>query len=654
MSGRWRFRSAVLRCWAMVTLVLMAAPSRAEEHAGLDEAPITADDRDHWAFRELARPAVPKVRDETWVRSDVDRFVLAALEDEGFKPAGPADRKTLVRRLYFDLVGLPPSPDDVRRFVDDWAPQAYERLVDRLLASPHYGERWAQHWLDLARFAETDGFEHDKIRPNAWKYRDWVISALNDNLPYDEFLRLQIAGDVIAPDDSRAVTATAFCLSGQDMPDINSQEERKQTLLNEITATVGSVFLGLQMGCAQCHDHKYDPVSQADFYRLRAFFAPAVRVEKNKPVERLVSASGKLLEPSHLLLRGDWRRPGPEVEPAFPRIADRWSEPPSASDADERRLELANWMTRDDHPLTSRVIVNRVWQHHFGRGLSNTPSDFGLLGEEPTHPELLDWLALEFVERGGDLKALHRLIVNSAVYRQSSVAPDGSAALEDWQKAQQSDPTNDFLWRFPRQRLDAEIVRDAMLVVAGVLNKERGGPGVRPPLPEELVGTLLKDQWVASERESDHYRRSIYVFARRNLRYPLFEVFDRPAATASCAQRSQTTTARQSLLMLNSQFVLEMSRRLAGRVWEEAGKSPGDQITAAVTRALVRAPAADELAEMVNFLQRQRSLLASEGRPPEKLSLPITSVDIEDPYAAAALTDLCLALLNSSEFVYVD
>jgi len=378
-----------------------------------------------------------------------------------------------------------------------------------------------------------------------------------------------------------------------------------------------------------------------------------VQVKKNQSVETLVSSPSDAVV-SHILLRGDWRRLGPEVEAAFPRIADPWQYPLSAEDADQQRAELAFWMTRGDHPLTARVMVNRIWGFHFGRGLSGTPSDFGLLGEEPTHPELLDWLAAEFVDSGWDMKALHRLLLTSAVYRQASHPGEKAGSVDRWQQARESDPSNELLWCFPRQRLDAEIVRDAMLAACGTLNPARGGPGVRPPLPPELVGTLLKDQWNPSKDEADHYRRSIYIFARRNLRYPLFEVFDRPAANASCPDRGQTTTARQSLLMLNSELVLQMAQQLAGRVLDDGNTTPAEQATAVFRRALSRTPEVDELEELVAFLQQQQALLTADARASEELSLPISKATLENPYAAAALTDLCLAVLNSSEFVYID
>jgi hypothetical protein len=360
------------------------------------------------------------------------------------------------------------------------------------------------------------------------------------------------------------------------MPDINSQDERRHRLLNELTGTVSSVLLGLQLGCAECHDHKFDPLSQADFYRLRAVFEPAVAVEKDKSVSLLSEAAHKLA-PSRIWLRGDWRRPGAEVQPAFPRIANPWDEriadPDSAAKTSGRRAALARWITRPDHPLATRVAANRLWQQHFGQGLSRTPSDFGLIGEGPSHPELLDWLAGELPRRAWRQKDLHRLIVCSATYRQASrpggpnwPAEQAAAARESWRRSVAADPIDELLARFPRRRLEGEAIRDAMLATSGSLSMRHGGPGVMPPLPAELVQTLLADHWKTSPDPEDHHRRSIYIFARRNLRFPVFEAFDRPDANASCARRNFSTTAPQSLLMLNSDFSLEMARGLSPRL----------------------------------------------------------------------------------------
>ena len=626
------------------------------------EAPITDADREHWAFRPIVRPPLPAVKGGSWPRSPIDAFILAGLEKESLAPVGEASRATLLRRLSFDLRGLPPSPAEIAAFESDRRPDAYERLVDRLLASPAYGERWAQHWLDLARFAETDGFEHDKVRPQAWKYRDWVIAALNADMPYDEFVMWQVAGEgsgfrVQGSGERRQETgdrgqesairnphseiATMFVLAGPDMPDINDQVERRHNLLNEATATVGSVLLGLQMGCAQCHDHKYDPTSQADFYRLRAVFESAVPLlKRDAPYNSL--AEQKDAPPARFWIRGDHRRPGVEVKAGVPRVAGKCGMQNSECGVLDHsafrtpRSALAEWLFADENPLTARVMVNRLWQHHFGRGIFDTPSDVGLINAGPTDPELLDWLAVELRHGDWSLKRMQRRIVNSATYRQAT----------------------------GRKRLDGEAIRDAMLAAAGLLASDAGGPGVMPPLPPELVGTLLKNQWNESPDEADHYRRSIYLFARRNLRYPIFEAFDRPDGNASCAVRSRSTTAPQSLLLFNSEFSLLAARHLAGRILknhEPKNQEPRSQesgvrgqVEPLYLLTLSRRPTEREVATLSRFLNDQRQRLAGEGRPRAELALPVDLPDSADPYAAAALVDACLAIFNANEFVYVD
>ena len=469
------------------------------------EAPLTDSDREHWAFRPVVRPQPPFVKNVHWPRGAIDAFILARLEQSDLGPTVEADRATLLRRLSFDLTGLPPTVAELAAFEEDIAPDAYERQVERLLASPAYGERWGQHWLDVARFAETDGFEHDRVRAESWKYRDWVIAALNENLPYDRFVQLQVAGDEL--DDKSQSVATMFCLSGPDMPDVNDQFERRHLMLNEMTSTVGSVFLGLQLGCAECHDHKFDPVSQSDFYRLRAVFESAVPdLKRDVPYPQLKQQPAAI--PARLWIRGDHRRPGPRIEAAFPRIASRsdlGDAPPAETSP---RTALARWLVRPDNPLTARVIVNRIWKHHFGRGLFDTPSDVGLLNAEPTHPDLLDWLATEFPSHDWDLKWLHRQIVGSATYRQASRP---SRLDPDWVRRLQADPGNIMFSRGHRRRLDGESLRDAMLAMSGLLTDERGGPGVMPPLPDELVGTLLKGQWTTSPRLADHEGQTVGV-----------------------------------------------------------------------------------------------------------------------------------------------
>jgi len=660
VSTSWILPAAALSLFSMGAAPAEIASAEEPGGSGIEEAPITSADRDHWSFKPLVRPDVPEVPGTRWGRNPIDRFILAKLQKEGLQPQGEADRRTLLRRLSFDLTGLPPTLAEIEVFLADTRPAAYERLVDRLLASSAYGERWAQHWLDLARFAETDGFEHDKVRPTAWKYRDWVIDALNRDLPYDAFLRQQLAGDELYPGDPQARIATAFCLSGPDMPDINSQEQRRNILLNEMTATVGSVFLGLQIGCAQCRDHKYDPMSQADFYRLRAVFAPAVRLKKNASVSVLTEQPGNL-EKSYLRIRGQWDRPGAEVQPAVPRIADRWDTSLPADDPQRatsgRRVALAQWLTRRDHPLTSRVIVNRLWQHHFGRGLCRSPSDVGVMGAWPLHEGLLDYLACELVAHGWSLKAMHRLMVTSAVYRQASRLDEevsGKAGMAAWQAASSRDPDNELLWHFPRQRLEGEAIRDAMLAASRRLDREQHGPGVMPPLPAELLSTLLRGQWKTSPREHDHVRRSVYVFARRNLRYPIFDVFDRPDANASCPRRSRSTTAPQSLYLLNSKFAVESARSMAGFLWKDPRLDQQGRLDLLFERTLGRKPDAEEREQCHAFLDSQAALLAAADRPREQLALPIGGGGELPPARGAAWVDLCLAMFNLSEFIYID
>lgn len=618
--------------------------------SAIAEPPITESERNHWSFRPPRRPEPPESNGTTWPRTSIDCFVWRKLQDQGLGPSAAAELATLCRRLHLDLTGLPPTPEEVDRLVRDQSPDAYERLVDRLLASPDYGPRWAQLWLDLARFAETDGFEHDQLRPEAWKYRDWVLRAYNDDLPYDHFVRWQVAGDVLHPDQPDAILATAFCLSGPDMPDLNSQDERKHVLLNEITSTVGAVFLGLQFGCAQCHDHMYDPISQADFYRLRAFFEPAISLKRDQTVTvfgALAARSEDSPSSARMWIRGDWRRPGPPVIPAFPRIANLKGDLPSAGHGDQPRADLARWLTDPEQPLVPRVLVNRLWQAHFVRGLAPAASDFGVLSAEPTHLELLDWLATQLVRNEWSVKALQRQIVSSSVYRQSSrLDPTASEqARQVWREALQRDPENRLWTRFPRRRLEAESVRDALYAVSGSLCRDAGGPGVRPPLPAELVSTLLRDQWVASERKSDRLRRSIYIFARRNLRYPLLAAFDRPAADASCAERVPSTTAPQALQLLNSHDARHAARLLADRIGTDVDLHVSDRVPAlvdaAIRRAWGRAPDAMEQRTLSQFVVDQSAARAAAG---------LTQAAAE----TEATTQMCLALLNASEFLFVD
>ncbi|MEM1068483.1 MAG: DUF1549 and DUF1553 domain-containing protein [Planctomycetota bacterium] len=631
-----------LRPLVLLTMLGSCLAGIVDAQEAYEEIPIDKVDRGHWAYQPITEPRVPSVKDVRWPQSNIDRFILNKIEQTELTPAARADRLTLIRRAYFDLIGLPPTPEQLNTFVADERPDAFRRVVDQLLASPQYGRRWGQYWLDLARFAETDGFEHDKVRPTAWRYRDWVIDALSADMPYDEFVTMQLAGDIVRPDDADAQVATSFCLSGPDMPDINSMEERKHVLMNEVTSTVGSVLLSLQVGCAQCHDHKFDPISQADFYRLRAFFEGSVKLSRNQSITTLAHGADRDAE-AKFYVRGDYRRPADVLSPAFPRIANTAGRMLGAEHAGEERSQLASWITDGDNPLTARSIVNRVWQFHFGTGLVATPSDFGIVGEEPTHPELLDFLAARLMSGDWSLKRLHREILLSATYQtqsrpDASVAEDEQESRSSWSRRLRFDPENRLLSRFPRRRLDAESIRDAMFAASETLNHEAGGRGVMPPLPQEMVQTLLKGQWKASEVTADHYRRSIYIFARRNLRYPLFATFDRPAANCSCAVRHPSTTPIQSLLLLNSKITLDASQRLAARVIEEVDEDQ-QRAVATFSRVLSRYPTREEIDDTVAFLEDQRRILATEGHK-----------DVH----RAAITNLARALFNSNAFLYVD
>ncbi len=576
-----RFHLLPVVCLALTAQATHAAAIRASNDPVKDERPITAKDREHWAWKPLMKVDA----------TDLDAVVAmkTPIEKE-------ADAATLIRRVTFDLTGLPPSASDLSD-LSDWSDKKYEALVSRLLESSRYGEHWAQWWLDLARFAESDGFEYDEERSRAWQYRDWVIEALNKDLPFDQFVQQQIAGDLMGVE-----AATGFLLAGPDMPDVNNQIERRHIFLNDMTATVGTVCLGLTFGCAQCHEHPYDPISQADFYRLRAFFDNTVLPKERKQIGPMVRVFHEGVPASVVFVRGESKRPGPAVEPAFPRVG--LTKPAEASKPD--RLALAKWITSGENVLFLRSMANRLWQQHFGKPLAGNPGDLGHQGEAPTHPELLDWLAAELPRQNWSLKRLHKLIVMSRAYRQA----------------------------VPQQkRLTGEMLRDALLSVSGQLNLKVGGPSVRLPLPPEITSTLLKKQIEVTTDPTEHRRRSIYIFARRNLRHPLFELFDRPDAQASCSRRNESTTAPQALTMLNSDFVNETAAALATTLTSKHGSEADPILTEATRICLSRQATQNELNASRLFLEKQTALAGS---------------------FAEAVRDYCLALLNSNTFVFVD
>jgi len=617
---------------------------------------ITADDREHWAFQPVQRVAPPDGTNADWPVTPIDRFVLARLEAAGLQPSAPAHKATLLRRVSFALIGLPPSPEDVAAFLADESPDAYERVVDRLLASPHYGERWGRHWLDLARYADSGGFHNDLDRPHAWRYRDYVIASFNDDKPYGQFVTEQLAGDQLADPQLEDWIATGFHRNGPSNDDNMGKTELAKAKyrmdeLDDIVSTSGSVFLGLTIACARCHDHKFEPISQRDYYSFLAFFNSSTRQQlvidslksggpELKPVPRkpdpktalamVLTDRGNKAQQTRLLWRGNVATPGPVVAPSVPEVLSR-----EGADGDESltsRHDLAEWMTAADNPLTWRVMANRLWYYHFGEGLVSTPSNFGRYSEEPTHPQLLDWLASE-LQRHRSLKQLHRLIVTSAVYRQSS-APN--------EKALAVDEGNRLLWRMNRRRLESEPMRDAFLAVSGQLNSQMGGPGIYPRIRPELLIASQRNKWPTVKKEGpQHWRRSVYVYVKRQLQLPLLEMFDSPSTNHSCSERGRSLVPTQSLVLLNDDFLRQQSRLFADRVRAEASADPHEQIRRAVWIALSRKPSPHEVEDGAQFVSAQAQLLIEEGFSP-------------DAARHAALADFCHVLMNLSEFVYVD
>ena len=708
-------------------------------------------------FQAPQRPSLPAVQDKRWVINPIDTFILSRLEAKGLAPSPRADKMRLLRRVTFDLTGLPPTESEQEAFLADNSDDAYRKVVERLLASPRYGERWAQHWLDLVRYAESDGFKADDLRPSAYRYRDYVIGSLNADLPYDRFVCQQLAGDELEPDNPDALIATGFLRLWPDEYNAANLEQRRQEILDDLTDVSGQVFLGLTFGCARCHDHKYDPILQTGYFRLQAFFAPMqprddlpaatpdekreyqrrldawqavshdIRAEMEKLVadkrsqqrkyalgkfrpeiqqavltpdekrtpyqrqialiaekqlrtaertapsklppdkkkryqelERQLSALptprpqtlpqtmavtdlGLEAPPTYLLAGGDWRKPRQQLQPGFPQFLDASTpqiRPIPERKTTGRRSALARWLTRKDNPLTARVLVNRLWQHHFGIGIVATPSDFGAVGDAPTHPELLDWLAVEFVQNGWSLKHIHRLMVLSAAYCQDSRV-DPAHPLH--RRALAVDRDNHLLWHARRRRLEGEALRDAMLALTDELNFRMFGPSARPKLPEKIS----KYAWKPDPRPQDRHRRSIYVLAQRNMRYPFFDVFDQPDMHNSCSRRLTTTTAPQALLLLNGDFTLERGQALAETLHKRFGGDEARMIASGYRLAWNRQPSTEEIQLGLRFLSKQTEKLRTRQR---------ADGGAMDGAAArrAALTDFCHALLNTNEFLFID
>ncbi len=561
----------------------------------------------HWAFQKPVRPQPSKVLDPTWPKSDIDYFVLARLEREGLKPSPEADRYTLIRRVALDLTGLPPDPAQVESYVRDKSPRAYETVVDTLLASPHYGERWARVWLDLARYADTQGYEKDNRR-DIWLYRDWVVKALNDNLPFDRFTLLQIAGDLLPSPSDDLLVATGFHRNTMTNTEGGTDDEEfRDAAVKERVATTGQVWMGLTWGCAQCHSHKYDPLSHKEFYQLYALFNQSEDSDKpdDRPVLKLAGASTLVMRElaagdqrkTRIHERGNFLNPGAEVQAGTPEVFH-----PFSPDAPRNRLGLARWLAHPDNPLTARVQVNRFWARLFGRGLVESEEDFGTQGLAPTHPELLDWLAIEFVRLNWDMKALLKTLVMSATYRQSSAV---SLAL------QEKDPYNRLLARGARFRLDAEMVRDQALAASGLLSRKLGGPPVMPWQPEGIWQVIYNgERWISSPGE-DRYRRGLYTFMRRTSPYPSMTTYDAPTGEVCTMRRIRTNTPLQALASLNDPVSMEAAQKLALRALAEAGRSEAARAERLFRLTLVRPPEKHELRRIVALHRQATSELRS-------------------------------------------
>ncbi|MEP7362798.1 MAG: PSD1 and planctomycete cytochrome C domain-containing protein [Acidobacteriota bacterium] len=726
----------ILERWIRAGAVYPAAPAEKEDDAAhkaalaaMEERPITDKDRAFWSFQKPVRPAVPQIG----AANPIDAFLGAGWKERELTPSKPADRRTLARRIYLDVLGLPPTPEQVNAFVADQSPNAWEKLVDSLLASPHYGERWARHWLDLVRYADSGGFEYDRDFKQIWRYRDWVTESLNANMPYDRFLKLQLAGDEYEPGSAEAMIATGFLRLG---PENNIKtEQTRMDELDDIVSTTSLSFLGMTLGCARCHNHKFDPIPQKDYYRIQSVFystrardyplvsdaeverhkaelkridemikpltqrreaiekpyrdqifaekvaklpeymqlawktpadkrtdgqrlnarqiertlqidepellarmsaadlaahketlAAADALRKQRPAEyetaMVIAEEGRTPLPSYFLHRGSPGNKGSEMQPGVLSVAasvePEFPTPPETATSSYRRKGFAEWVASAENPLTARVMVNRIWQHHFGDGIVATTSNFGKTGMKPSNQPLLDWLATEFVSSGWNMKHIHRLMLTSQAYRMAS---------DDIESNLKTDPRNRALWRMPRQRLEAEALRDSIFAVAGTLDLTAGGPAVLPYIDPALFQGSSKRTWNGkAEDDRSTWRRSLYVFNKRSIRYPLFESFDQPDMITSCSRRNSSTTAPQALLLMNNAMVRMQAAEFAKRLHRESGSDTSSQIKHAFELALARPPSPRETDEIASFLA--------------------TGGDL-------ALAEFCQTLFNSNEFAFI-
>ncbi|SFV17407.1 DUF1549 and DUF1553 domain-containing protein [Pseudoduganella namucuonensis] len=727
-----------------------------------------------WAYTPVQQPSVPVVKQKAWVRTPVDAFVLAKLEAKGLKPSADAHRATYIRRATLDAWGLIPSPEEVEAFVADKSPNAYEKLADRLLASPHYGERQARRWLDLARYADSAGFQNDVTRPNNYRYRDYVINAFNNDKPFNRFIKEQIAGDELYPDSQEAKVATGFLAGYPDNFNSRDLVQRKYQIATDMTDMVGETFLASTIGCARCHNHKADRVSQKEYFQLQAFFAntsfddkvPAQKGEaelafekqqaayreatkdirdKQKAILDTVRTAGRKYHneryltdsresifkpekewtaldrwvnfrlktvatendivqylrltaedkdstdhnpenvakwkeyqkltadlrkfdklrpekgsltlttatelgrpdapPTHVRFGGVHEAPLEEVQPAIPALwangAKAEIKPTATSSG--RRTALAEWLSSENNPLTARVFVNRVWSQYFSNGIVGTVADFGRAGQKPTHPELLDYLSAEFVKNGWSVKQLHRQILLSSVYRQSSAERSDVVA---------ADPENKLLAVYPRKRLEAEQIRDSLLAASGKLEDKLGGPAVFPQVPSNFSAGNL---WTASTDPHEQNRRSVYVFVRRSVPYPLTQSFDPADPSAAHHKRHVTTTPLQALTLFNSDVVFGWSQALAGRVIREAGKDETAQLNRLYEILFARFPSKAERATLKDFLDKQEKIIqakTSDGKFAVAVPTGLKQNQQINPVRAAALVDLVHTVANSNDFAY--
>jgi hypothetical protein len=764
----------------LLSLGALVATAADDKQAAASKAPVVANG---WAYQPVAVPALPSVQQKKWVRTPIDAFILARLEAEGLKPSPDADRAAYIRRATLDTWGLLPTPEEVKAFVNDKSPDAYEKLVDRLLASPHFGERQARRWLDLARYADSSGFQNDTTRPNNWRYRDYVIAAFNSDKPYNRFVQEQIAGDELWPDSQEAKIATGFLGGYPDNHNSRDLVQRKYQIATDITDQIGETFLSATIGCARCHNHKSDKISQKEYFQLQAYLANTAFEEKAPlakgsetawdlefqkkqaayreatkdirakqkaildtvreagekyhkeryltdsreaifkaekdwtPLDRWVNHRLKFISsdqdlvaylrvtttdkehkeyselnverfkeynklaaelkkfddlrpesgsawittatelghsdspPTFVRFGGIHERPTEEVQPAIPALWAGNNQPqivPTATSSG-RRSALASWISSPANPLTARVFVNRVWSQYFDKGIVPTPADFGRAGQKPTNPELLDYLADNFVKNGWSVKKLERQILLSSVYRQSS------DQRNDLVKA---DPDNKLLAVFPRKRLEAEEIRDSLLYVSGQLEDKIGGPAVFPPLAKALqVGADFNNNraWTVSSDSRDWNRRSIYIFSRRSLPYPLLQNFDPANPSQPHHKRDVTTTPLQALTLFNSDLTFAWSRALAGRVLNEAGKDEGAQLDRLYQILFARDPNKVEKAALKEFLAKEEVAIqqkASTGKFEVAIPTGLKDTRQFNPVRAAAFVDLVHTVANSNDFAY--